>query len=31
VRYGYTTSESQSKVFRKLTNREVIENDDNSN
>jgi hypothetical protein len=32
VRYGYTTSESgQSKVFRKLTNREIIENDDTSN
>jgi predicted transcriptional regulator len=31
VRYGYTTSESQSKVFRKLTNREVIENGDSSN
>lgn len=31
VRYGYTTSESKSKVFRQLTNREVIENDNISN
>ena len=31
VRYGYATSESHSKVFRKLTNREVIENGDSSN
>jgi predicted transcriptional regulator len=31
VRYGYTTTESQSKVFRKLTNREVIPNGDSSN
>jgi predicted transcriptional regulator len=31
VRYGYTTSESQSKVFRQLTNREIIENGDTSN
>ena len=31
VRYGYTTTESQSKVFRKLTNREVITNDDTGN
>jgi predicted transcriptional regulator len=30
VRYGYTTSESQSKIFRKLTNREVVENDDSN-
>jgi predicted transcriptional regulator len=31
VRYGYTTSESQSKVFRQLTNREIIENGDTGN
>ena len=31
VRYGYTTSESQSKVFRQLTNREIIENDNTNN
>ena len=31
VRYGYTTSESQSKVFRQLTNREIIENGTSSN
>jgi len=31
VRYGYTTSESQSKVFRQLTNREIIENGNTSN
>jgi hypothetical protein len=31
VRYGYTTTESKSKVFRKLTNREVIENGDSGN
>ena len=31
VRYGYATSDSQSKVFRQLTNREVIENGDTSN
>jgi len=31
VRYGYATSESQSKVFRPLTNREIIENGDSSN
>ena len=31
VRYGYTTSQSQSKVFRPLTNREVITNGDSSN
>ena len=31
VRYGYATSNSQSKVFRQLTNREVIENGDTSN
>lgn len=31
VRYGYATSDSQSKVFRQLTNREVIENGDTGN
>ena len=31
VRYGYATSNSQSKVFRQLTNREIIENGDTSN
>ena len=31
VRYGYATSESQSKVFRPLTNREIIENGDSNN
>lgn len=31
VRYGYATSDSQSKVFRQLTNREVIENGNTGN
>jgi len=31
VRYGYATSDSQSKVFRQLTNREIITNGDTSN
>jgi predicted transcriptional regulator len=31
VRYGYTTTESKSKVFRKLTNREVITNGNTGN
>jgi predicted DNA-binding protein YlxM (UPF0122 family) len=31
VRYGYATSDSQSKVFRQLTNREIITNGDTGN